>query len=225
MLGRRQQRRMLWQRRKLGVFRDETGAAPLWRMHPRKHLENTGCRGRQARCFHSCSCPPFGAKKLVRVVFTSRERVSVRASLAHEEPLCKIRKLQRVSRDQPAPTDVAVPFKERTNFAPRYREHRLATESKNHYQPTAMTKRAPRNRASASGRQPRAKIMSDSLTLAVLCSVCVEFFMGFRGPKTHPKQAGRPIAHCIGSRKPACRISDFQRVSREPTRADGRRRS
>ena len=45
-------------------------------------------------------------------------------------------------------------------------------------------------RASASGRQPRAKVTSDSLTLAVPCSTGVEFFMGFRGPKAHSNRPG-----------------------------------
>jgi hypothetical protein len=68
-------------------------------------------------------------------------------------------------------------------------------------------------RASASGRHPRAKVTSDSLTLAVPCCAGVEFFMGFRGPKGPFKQAGKPVAHCI--EKPPCRISDLRRVSRE----------
>jgi hypothetical protein len=45
-------------------------------------------------------------------------------------------------------------------------------------------------RASASGRQPRVQVTSDSLRLAVLCCAGVEFFIGFRGPKAH---SNRPL--------------------------------
>jgi hypothetical protein len=45
-------------------------------------------------------------------------------------------------------------------------------------------------RASASGRHPRAKVTSDSLTLAVPCCAGVEFFMGFRGPKADSDSLG-----------------------------------
>jgi hypothetical protein len=75
-------------------------------------------------------------------------------------------------------------------------------------------KRPTEPRASASGRQPRAKVMSDSLTLAVPCSSGIRFFMGFRGPKAYSNRPGGLSHIASTAEKPPCRISALQRVSR-----------
>jgi hypothetical protein len=79
---------------------------------------------------------------------------------------------------------------------------------------TGLDKTCPAEpRASASGRQPRAKVTSDSLTLAVpsnrgekplpayrpgwQAKACptsgIEFFVGFRGPKAHSNRGEKPL--------------------------------
>ena len=55
--------------------------------------------------------------------------------------------------------------------------------------PAALTLARPTEpRAPASRPQPRAKVTSDSLTLAVLCCAGIRFFMSFRGPTAHPNR-------------------------------------
>jgi hypothetical protein len=53
----------------------------------------------------------------------------------------------------------------------------------------------------------RAKVTSDSLTLAVPCGAGVEFFRGFRGPKAHSHRPGG-LSH-TGGKNDGFRYSDF----------------
>ena len=123
-------------------------------------------------------------------IFAQSEMIELRTYYAIQEQL-RLRAL-------PGFWAFKEPAAETTRVTGARHRGQLATKSDRVEKPTAGLlgiggrdkTRCTEPRASASGRQPRAKVTSDSLTLAVPCSTGVEFFMGFRGPKAQPNRPG-----------------------------------